>query len=309
MKYVQVDIELDKEKIEEVSGFLIMRGIDNLAIEDPSDLEDILNKKEGYEWDYIDDSVLEMKNGKAKVTFYLDDNKENRALAFKTVIDMGEEIKGIKTSVNVNDDSEWKDNWKQYFKPKKVGKRIVVKPTWEEYEKSGDDIVIEIDPGMAFGTGTHETTSLCLKLMEDYMKAGDKVLDVGSGSGILSIAGAYLGAEDVLAIDIDPEAVRVTGENVALNNCQNIVTVRQGDLVKGVDYKANVVCANLMADLVILLTEHVRKHITDDGLYISSGILVEKEKLVAGEIEKNGFEIVEIREDGMWCAILAKPKA
>jgi ribosomal protein L11 methyltransferase len=214
----------------------------------------------------------------------------------------------LTVDVYVEDDSEWKDNWKEFFKPKKVGKRIVVKPTWYEYEKEEGDLVIEIDPGMAFGTGTHETTSLCLRLMEDYMADGDKVLDVGCGSGILAIAGALLGSPEVLGVEIDPVAVEIAQENLELNGVTDVARAQYGDLTKGIDFKAEIVVANLMADLVMMLSADVAKHILPGGKYISSGILVEKRDQVAAVIRDCGFDIVEIREDGMWCAIVATPK-
>ena len=167
-------------------------------------------------------------------------------------------------------------------------------------------MVIEIDPGMAFGTGTHETTSLCVKMLEKYQKKSDKVLDVGCGSGILSIAAALLGADDVLGVDIDPVAVEVASENIALNKAEHLARAQYGDLTKGIDYKADIVVANLMADLVMMLSEDAAKHMEKGGLFISSGILVEKKEQVASHLRGKGFEIVEIREDGGWCCIVAK---
>ncbi|MDD6042680.1 MAG: 50S ribosomal protein L11 methyltransferase, partial [Eubacteriaceae bacterium] len=153
--------------------------------------------------------------------------------------------------------------------------------------------------------GTHETTSLCVKMLEKYQKAGDKVLDVGCGSGILSIAAALLGAKDVLGIDIDPVAVEVAEENIQLNKADNVARAQYGDLTKGVDYKAQVVVANLMADLVMMLADDVSKHMEEKGFFISSGILVEKRNTVSEHLVKLGFDIVEIVEDGGWCAIVA----
>ena len=187
----------------------------------------------------------------------------------------------------------------------------MVKPTWEEYTPKEDELVIEIDPGMAFGTGTHETTSLCMKLMEKYLgehPEEKKILDVGCGSGILSICGALLGSREILGIEIDEDAVRVARENVEENHVEDAVKVMQGDLTKGVDFKADVIVANLMADLVMLLSEDARKHLTEDGIFISSGILVEKEEMVSAAIREAGFRIVEIAEDGEWCAIAAVPE-
>jgi len=188
-----------------------------------------------------------------------------------------------------------------------VTDKIVIKPSWEEYEKEKqDDLIIEIDPGMAFGTGTHATTSLCLKLIEKYLKKGDFVLDVGCGSGILSIASSLLGAEKTLGVDIDPIAVAISRENVELNKLSETVEIIEGDLAKGVFFKADIIAANLMADLVIMLTEDVAKHLKDNGIYISSGILLEKQFAVAEKIRSCHFEIIEILEQDDWCAIAAR---
>ena len=303
MIYLQIDIETNKEDIEPLTGFLLTRGITDTVIEDPDDLENLLNKKEEYEWDYVSPEVMDLKDKTPKVTFYLGDGEEENAEELVKAIK--EKFPQVSVRVTAEDDSQWKDKWKEFFKPARITDCLVVKPTWETYQAALGEKVIEIDPGMAFGTGTHETTSLCLKMIEKYMNTGDKVLDVGCGSGILSIGAALLGASEVLAVDIDPEAVKVSGENVALNNCQEKVSVQYGNLVDGIDFKANIVAANLMADLVMTLSSHVARHMTADGTYISSGILIEKEEQVAKVISDCGFVIKEIMEDGMWCAIAA----
>lgn len=321
MKYIQADIHVNREGIEPVLTALLGVDITDTVVEDPADIDDLLNKENDYEWDYIDDSVLELQNAEPKVTVYMEDDEEGRRrlAALQGAIEglkaeVAEGIYGadvdfgpLTVDVYVEDDSAWKDNWKEFFKPKKVGKRIVVKPTWYDYEAEADDLVIEIDPGMAFGTGTHETTSLCLRLMEDYMQDGDKVLDVGCGSGILAIAGAKLGSPDVLGVEIDPVAVEIAQENLKLNHVTDVARAQYGDLTRGIDFKAEIVVANLMADLVMMLSADVAKHILPGGKYISSGILVEKRDQVADVIRGCGFDIVEIREDGMWCAIVAAP--
>lgn len=322
MKYIQADIHVNREGIEPVLTALMNVDIMDTVVEDPADIADLLDKDQDWEWDYVDDSVIEMQNAEPKVTVYMEDDEEGRrrlaalqgaveelkkeaaAGAYGENVDLGP----LTVDVYVEDDCEWKDNWKEFFKPKKVGKRIVVKPTWYDYEKEEGDLVIEIDPGMAFGTGTHETTSLCLQLMEDYMADGDKVLDVGCGSGILAIAGALLGSPEVLGVEIDPVAVEIAQENLELNGVTGVARAQYGDLTKGIDFKAEIVVANLMADLVMMLSADVAKHILPGGKYISSGILVEKRDQVAAVIRDCGFDIVEIREDGMWCAIVATPK-
>lgn len=315
MKYLQIEIKTTVENIDEVVSNLYSIGLTDLVIDDPRDIDDILDKKTGYEWDYIDDSVLELKNSEPKVTLYFDFKEEGEPDYAETVKrndekydEIKEVTKGIATSVDflVNDDTDWKDTWKQYFKPKKVSERIVVKPTWENYEKKDDELILEIDPGMAFGTGTHETTSLCIRMLEKYMKKGEKVLDVGCGSGVLSIAASLLGASECLGVDIDPVAVEVSKENIELNHVENISRAEYGDLTKGIDFVADTVVANLMADLVIMLSEDVARCMKSGGYYISSGILVEKIPVVREKIEACGFEIVEIKEDGMWSAIVAR---
>lgn len=303
MKYIQIEIELNKEAIEPLIGFLLTRGITDTVIEDPDDLESLLNKKEDYEWDYISPEIMGLKNKTPKVSFYLGDGEEKIAEELEAAIK--ENFPGAAVNVTIEDDSQWKDKWKEFFKPAAITEHLIVKPTWDDYSAGCGEKVIEIDPGMAFGTGTHETTSLCLKMIEKYMKKGQTLLDVGCGSGILSIGAALLGASKVLAVDIDPEAVKVSKENVALNGCSDEVEVRYGNLVEGIDFKADVVAANLMADLVMILSSHVSDHMKKGGVYISSGILIEKEEQVAKAISDCGFRIIEIMEDGMWCAIAA----
>lgn len=319
MKYIQIDIKTSRAGIEPLLAALMEVGITDAVVEDPSDIDDLLDKKNDYDWDYVDESVLALRDKEPQVTVYMNDDDEGRAAAenLRHAVDglksqaasglFGEEadLGPLSVEMTLCDDSGWKDKWKEYFKPAKVGKTIVVKPTWEDYESQPGEKVLKIDPGMAFGTGTHETTSLCIRLMEEYMKPGDKVLDVGCGSGILSIAGALLGAGEVLGIEIDPVAVDISKENIALNHVENVARAQYGDLTKGVDFKANVVVANLMADLVMLLSRDVASHMLPGGVYISSGILDEKVVKVVDTMRGLGFRILEVRQDGMWCAVVA----
>lgn len=305
MKYLEVKIETVKEELENIETALLEIGLTDYVINDPDDLDDLLHKEKGYEWDYIDDSVMELGKEKPSIVLYFDGDECGNGYKEVEQVDLAIMPFNCTMTTSLHDDSEWKDNWKEYFKPKKVSERIVVKPTWEEYEKKDDEIVLEIDPGMAFGTGTHETTSLCIKALEEYMKEGAEVLDVGCGSGILSIAAALLGAKDVLGIEIDPVAVDISKENILLNHVENVAKAQYGDLTKGVDYKADIVVANLMADLVMMLTDDVAKHMKPGAKFISSGILDEKLVTVADYIRGKGFAIDEVKQDGMWCAIVA----
>lgn len=323
MKYIEFRIHASKQGIEQVTAMLMTKGIDQLVINDPADMEDILDKKNEYGWDYIEDDLKENLDREPTVSAFFEDTPENRELVqqLKIAVMMlkSKEMEGIfgwdadlgrlYAEDIIVDDEAWKDKWKENFKPVKITERLVVKPTWEEYQASAGELVIQIDPGMAFGTGTHETTSLCLKMLERYLgenPADKKVLDVGCGSGILSIGAALLGCADVLGIEIDEDAVKVAEENVALNQVQDRVRIMQGNLTEGIDFKADVLVANLMADLVITLAERAGAHLEKGGVFLSSGILLEKKDKVSAALEAAGFEIAEIAEDGEWCAIAAK---
>ncbi|MFV0517729.1 MAG: 50S ribosomal protein L11 methyltransferase [Aminipila sp.] len=323
MKYIETRIYTSRSGIEHILNSLLEIGIYDAVIEDPTDVEELLQKKNSYDWDYVNTEVMEQVNEEPNVILYMEDSVEGKEKIeevvkaidrLKALIkngDFGDESTFARMIIEtkVVQDDDWKDNWKEFFKPSKITDKIVVKPSWENYEKqSEDELIIEIDPGMAFGTGTHETTTLCIKLLEKYSHRDDCVLDVGCGSGILSIAAALLGIKDVLGVDIDPVAVEVSKENVALNGFSDVVKIQYGDLTKGIDYRADVVVANLMADLVMMLSCDVAKHLKGKGVFISSGILIEKKKQVSDSIEKNGFKILEILEQGEWCAIAAQLK-
>jgi ribosomal protein L11 methyltransferase len=301
MQYIEVKIYTTQEDIDPLTCSLMDMGIAGFAIEDARDFQDLLNKKNSYDWDYIDVSLMELENIPTSITFYLEESEESNV-----ILKQLQEMK-LELVWKIVDDSDWKDNWKEYFKPTKITDRIVIKPTWEAYERAEDELVIEIDPGMAFGTGTHPTTSLCVKFLERFIEPEkDAVLDVGCGSGILAIASALLGAKDVLAIDIDPIAVKVSKENVELNHLTAKIRVMDGDLTKGLKERADIVVANLMADLVMMLSKDVTAHLKGKSIYISSGILIEKQEQVVAAIEECGFHILDIMEEGEWCAIAAQ---
>lgn len=321
MKYRELKVHASRQGIEAVTQLLLQMGIDQVAIDDPADLEDIMNKEHQYDWDYVDESLKANTDREPTVSAYFEDTEENRKLISEIKVKLmmlkaDEQYREFGADVNfgrlyaeeIPVDDGWQDAWKENFKPVKVTDRIVVKPTWEDYSAGENELVLEIDPGMAFGTGTHETTSLCMKMLEKYLKEGMKVMDVGCGSGILSISAALLGCEDVLGIEIDPDAVKVAEENVNLNKVSQAVKIKQGDLTEGVSSKADIIVANLMHNLVMQLAPSAKKHLNKDGLFISSGILLEKKEQVAEEVKKAGFEILEIPEDGEWCAIVARAR-
>ena len=322
MKYTAFEVRGTSAGLEMITAIMMNHGIDYISIDDPEDMEDILNKKNEYGWDYIDDELKENLDREPVLSVYFDEEQDLNIIdVLKADIEKlkqdvaegayGESFDGgsLEVTVSVSDDSQWKDKWKEFFHPSIITERLVVKPSWEEYRAEPDDLVIEIDPGMAFGTGTHETTSLCMKLMEKYFgEFGEnvKVLDVGCGSGILSIAASLLGAGEVLGVEIDKDAVQVARENVQLNKCDDNVRVIEGDLTKGIDFKGDIIVANLMADLVMMLSKSAREHLEDGGIFISSGILADKEKVVSEAITDAGFTIEEVMVDGEWCAIAAR---
>ena len=323
MKYIEFKVHASRQGIEQVTAVLMSAGIDQVSIDDPDDIEDILNRKNEYGWDYIDDELKEDLEREPSVSAYLEDTEENRKkvqeLKIEVMMLKSRELEGLygrdadfgrlyAEDIYVDDES-WKDRWKEFFKPARITDRLTVKPTWEEYSPSGGELVIEIDPGMAFGTGTHETTSLCMKLMEKYL--GDspeekKVMDVGCGSGILSMAAALLGSRDVLATDIDEDAVRTAVENTERNGLSGSIRIVKGDLAEGVCFKADVIVANLMADLVMRLAPDAADHLNAGGIFISSGILTEKREQVEAAVREAGFHIEETVCDGEWCAIAAR---
>lgn len=323
MKYIEFKVRASRQGIEQLTALFLSKGIDSVSINDPADIDDVLNKKNGYEWDYVNDDIKGILDREPSISTYFEDTPENREkiqeLKIAVMMLKSKELEGLYgwdvdfgrlyAEDIIVDDEDWKDKWKENFKPTRVTDKLVIKPTWEQYEASEGEVVLQLDPGMAFGTGTHETTSLCLKLIEKYLgeKPQDKkVLDVGCGSGILSIAAALLGCSEALGIDIDEDAVQVANENVELNGVSHKVKIQPGDLIKGIDFKGDIIVANLMADLVAELAESAKAHLEQGGVFISSGILIEKKDMVADAVKAAGFDIVEIVEDGEWCAIAAR---
>lgn len=318
MKYIEVKIKTSKSGIDPVLAALMNIGINDAMIDDPDEILAMIASPGPSEW-YDESQIPDLSMIEPAVTVFFADDEEGRSKSndvrkaieelaksvaegrYGAEADLGE----LSVSAKVEDDVLWRDKWKEYFKPTKLSNNIVVKPTWCEYEPNEEDIVIEIDPGMAFGTGTHETTMLCIRMIEKYMHGGYKVLDVGSGSGILSIAAAKLGASDVLGIDIDEDAVRVSNENYELNKVSDRAKAIVGDLTAGVDYKANIVVANLLADIVMRLSKDVTRHLEEKGIFITSGILTEKSEAVEKCMIECGFEIVEKAILGEWCSIVA----
>lgn len=313
MNWTEVTIKTTTEAVEAISNILMEERCGGVMIEDPKDF--LFQKKNELDWDYVEEGVFN-KSGQDGVLIktYIPEErnvlelietvKARIALLPSFGLDIGE---GSVSLSNVNE-SDWANEWKKYYKPTKVGKKIVVKPSWEEYEKQEGDLIIELDPGMAFGTGTHETTSMCIRELENYVDETKTVFDIGCGSGILAIAAAQLGAKEVVAGDLDEVAVKVSKENCEINNVSDKVVVKHGSLFEVVDSKADVIVANIIADIIKILAKDVSKFLKDEGVFISSGIILAKIDEVCQALEENGFEIVKVERLGEWSAIVSKLK-
>ena len=322
MKYYEIKIEVSELGIEPMLAALISEGIDTAEVNDPADA--LFMDNQLGETDYLapeDFDKESNKNPSIVVYAAADEEADNTINAVKKAVKIVRDnvekgffgtctdLGSLEVVVNIRDDEEWKDLWKEFLKPASLGYSFVATPPWidmSEYAHEFDDReVIRINPGMAFGTGLHETTSLSADFLETYIQEGDKVLDVGCGTGILSIVASKLGASEVLGIDIDDEAVIASIENLEANNVHNAV-IKKADLTEGVDFKADIVVANLLTNLVIRLTGDIRNHLDSGGRYIMSGILTTQQDKVIAALKENGFEMLAVAQLGEWCAIAAE---
>lgn len=310
MDWVELKVKTKKENEEIVSSILYDLGAGGLSIEDPQDVIDLYENKES--WELIDINILDANVEYIIINAYFHDDEKCESIISKArkriEIDPCEEegeSLGIIEIKGVNE-RDWSECWKQYYKPVEIGERIVVKPTWEEYDLKEDQILVEMDPGMAFGTGTHETTVMCAEILEDYIKEKDLVYDIGVGSGILSIIAAKLGAEEVIGVDIDPLCIEVSNKNIKLNKVEDKVKVLEGDLLDVVDGKADLIVSNILAEIIARMVPNVGEYLKEDGILITSGIIKEKVNLVEKSLLDNNFEILDIRRKGEWIAIVSK---
>lgn len=307
MKWMEITVITSHEAKEAATEVLYRAGAAGVVVEDSispllaDDLEDYLP---------CDQALLPLSE--VRLTAYLphDENvistiesiRAEVAALFEFGLDAGKaEVAALEV-----EDEEWATSWKQYYKPIPVGDRLLVKPSWETADPAfRDRLVIELDPGMAFGTGTHETTTMCMEILAEADLSGKRVVDVGSGSGILAIAAARLGALTVEALDYDPMAVKVARENVERNGVVGVVKVRQSDLLGAVEGQYDVIVANIIARIIIAALPSVAEHLKPGGLFIASGIIREKADRVAHELADRGFLVMERREAGEWVAFVA----
>ena len=309
MDYVEVKLTLaNHDCIEAVANAFVEQSSGGVIIDDPQLIASYANRGQ---WDdhEFSEELLAKNTVDVKGYFAQDQFLSGRIEGLKAAVAeicqrMDMEMPQFYFD-NVQEE-DWANNWKQYFKPDRIGKRTVVKPTWEEYTPKEGELIIEIDPGMAFGTGNHATTALCINILEDYVKEGMQVLDVGTGSGILAIQAALLGADKVEAMDFDMVAVKAAGENTALNNLQDKVAVFHSDLLKAATMKGDIIIANIVADIIIRLLPDVPKYLTGEKIFISSGIIDSRKDDVLAEYKRLGFNILRVEESKGWVAIVGQ---
>lgn len=319
MKWNKLTIDTTTAAVDMISYALEEMGIEGVEIIDHVPLSEE-DRKTMYV-DLLPDEIAP-DDGTAKISFYVDEKENLEQIVFQ----VKEELSNIaqflpigsgEISFDTTEEEDWINNWKQFFKPFRLDDNIVIKPTWEVLENQReDDLVIQIDPGTAFGTGSHETTKLCISQLKKYIKPHQTLLDVGCGSGILSIIGLKLGVEKTVGTDIDPNAIRATLENCAINEVtEEEYTALQGNLLADEEFKASlgshcydIVVANILADVIIPLSSIAGDFLKEDGVFITSGIINTKEEDVKAAMVENGFEILEITRMGDWVSITGRPK-
>ena len=315
MDWLELKIDVAAAGIDPVTALLEEQGVTGVIIDDQRDFQDFMAHNQAY-WDYVDEHLVKEKENLSRVTFYV----ENSTAGYGTIAAVRMAMHTLKqkhpeyaplllTMENVKDE-DWENNWKQFYKPMEIGERLLVIPAWEKAE-AGDRVTLTLNPGLTFGTGSHATTRLCLTALESRIHGGERVLDLGCGSGILSIAALRLGAKSAFACDIDEKCIDVAYENAALNGIgRDRLTVRQGDATKegplrtaiGTGY--DVVVANIVADVIISLAPQVRHFLKEDGWFLTSGIIDDRADEVAAALTAAGWNIVETcTSEGWYCYI------
>lgn len=310
-EWLEINIITDGKWNEVITGILYSLDVQGIAIEDPND---ILEKENNpLSWDYADLNILKYKGKKSVVTGYFESTADEEEIIrnvndkIKDLEQEGYHIGDYQITNKIIFEEDWANNWKKYYKTTKIGEKIVVVPIWENYQGFEGELIIKMDPGMAFGTGTHETTRMCIKALERYVKNDSEVFDIGTGSGILSIAASKLGAKKVTAVDLDKVAAEVAVSNVRFNNADNVEVVNGNlmDLVKG---KADIIVANIIADIIMFLAKDVKNYLKDGGVFISSGIIKGRKDDVIEKLNEEGYNIINVTEEGEWTAIEANIK-
>ncbi len=308
MQWAEVSVDTSHEATDLVSEILQELGAAGVVIEDPALLNEYI--RSGL-WDYTDlKESEETEVVRVKAYWALDEELEGKLQRLAARLDdltaHGIDKGAGAVSWKAVADEDWAETWKEFFHTEKIGARTVIKPTWEEYEAKAREIVVELDPGAAFGTGQHATTSLCIRALEDLVRPGMTVFDVGTGSGVLAIVAAKLGAKRVEAVDFDPVAVRVARENVRQNGAEGIVHTERSDLLKSVEGKADLIIANIIADIIVRLFGEVKGSLAAGGTMLLSGIIEDRLPDVVEAAALHGFSVEKIEQEKGWAAVVVK---
>ena len=313
MKWLEVHIDTNHSGLEGVETMLSTLGIDGVVIDDETEFQDFLENNHEY-WDYVDEELAQKMQGRSRLTFYLEVGEEGFAkmgevrMALEALKKEHDDWGTLLMTMDTMEDADWENNWKQYYKPMEIGERLLVIPQWEQADTKGR-VPLILDPGLTFGTGSHATTRLCLTALEQRVQGGEKVLDLGCGSGILSIAALKLGAAEATAVDIDDKCLTVAYDNAALNGIgKDTYTVKVGDILSdekvqaeiGVGY--DIVLANIVSDVIIALAPAVHTLVKPGGFFLCSGIIDTRAEEVADKLRAEGLEITQTRSGEGWFA-------
>lgn len=298
MKYIELLLKAKDENRDNILNILYDNEI-YIFEEEGKEIIEELDKTEK-DWDFVDERILNLEPGMRTFKVYFQESESEVVDKLKSELGSFGELE-----INKTDDEDWANNWKKYYEPVEVGESLVIIPSWLEYNGSHTN-KIYIEPGMAFGTGTHETTYMCLEALEDYVIEDDVVFDIGCGSGILGVAATKLGAKKIVAVDIDSKCTQVSKENAILNNVEDKVEIHTANLLDVVSGKADIIVSNIIAEIIAEMVPDLKEHLEDDGLFVSSGIIVEKIYMVENALIENGFEIIEKREKNGWALVVGR---
>ncbi|MBQ7794033.1 MAG: 50S ribosomal protein L11 methyltransferase [Clostridia bacterium] len=321
MDWIEATIYTTSEGIEPVTGRLYQLGLTGVSIEDEADFLDFLENNKS-SWDYVDDDLMQKMHSETKVKFYIPDSSDGletlsavrQSISELISLDQNKEFGRLELDTGSLSEEDWANNWKQYFHTLEIGNRIIVQPEWEEYTADSSKIVFRINPGMSFGTGSHHTTKMCIESLDKVVEKNAEMLDLGCGSGILSLISILLGAKSAFAVDIDPLAVDIAYQNAALNNIsENSFTAVAGNILedtalaeKILSKQYDVVAANIVADVIIAAAPLAYKAVKDSGTFITSGIIEDRIDDVKEALLNVGFDIAEIKRSADWAAMICK---
>ncbi len=313
MDFTVITIYTTHEGIEPVTGRLYSLGINGVEIEDKEDFEEFLTENTE-NWEIIDEELKGKISGETKIKAYTANNASG-AETVELIRESMNELKQLDSDgafgrleieLSSTSEEDWANGWKQYYKPTRIGRRIVIVPEWEKYDAQRDEAIVLMNPGAAFGTGTHESTRLCLEFVEEFVTKDTSMLDIGTGSGILAVTALKLGAKNALGIDIDELAATVAGENAALNGVTGNFSACRGDLAQGVGGRFDLITANIVADVIIRLAPDVPRHLAQGGIFVASGIIDTRESAVKSALQEYGLNIFAVKKERGWVSMACR---